>query len=469
MGLVDRINEQLHAPADEQRAWPVGEAVVDHGDRFWGHDSDQFSPEEYGDYLVTSNEIYSAVSLRARLVSSVPLKTYKGHTEDKVELPHSAPAKLLQWVNPWWSWQRLARMDELAMGVWGASYWAIEKKARGEPEEIWWLKPSRVTPVPHPSGYLEGFWYEPATAGPRIWFDADEIIWQRYPNPLDEFSPLSPVAAARLAADTASAMMKSNHSLHTNGLQIAGVLAPKGDTTYSPEQARKLEQDLQRRFSGSGKAHRWAVLRYEAEFKPVNISPRDAEFLGGLGATARMVYNAYGVSSALLNDLQHATLANLRELQTGLWEHALVPDLQLRAADIREQLLPMFPPPRSVRQVQPDHVEFDFDQVPALQKSKSEGWERDRQAIEVGAMTINEHRKRRGLPPVPWGDVWWAPVNKTAVTDAKSQPQGDTSPTTLPDKDKAPEKPAPKKAAAVDPDRARALLRAFDPPESETS
>lgn len=470
MDLVASIKQLLQP---KERAWPAGEAVVEPFDQAHGHDSDLFSPEEYGDYLVTSNEVYSAISLRARLVSSVPLKVYRGSTEDKRELPNSPAAKLLKWVNPHWTWPRLARMDEMSMGVWGASYWAVEKSPRGEPQEIWWLKPSRVKPVPHPTGYLEGFWYESGINGQRLWFDADEIVWQRYPNPLDEFSPLSPIAAARLAADTANAMMKSNRALHTNGLQIAGVLAPKGDVTYTTEQARQLEADLQRRFSGADKAHRWAVLRMEAEFKPANVSPKDAEWMGGLGVTARMVYNAYGVSSALLNDLQHATLANLRELQTGLWEHSLVPDLELRAADIREQLLPMWT--KRGRADPPDHAEFDFSRVPALQKSKSEAWDRERQAIDVGAMTINEWRKKQGLPPVPWGDVWWAPVNKAAVTDADSKPQGDTSPTKLPKdtKGKPAELPPSTKddnvidAEIVPDDEARALLRAFDAPELE--
>jgi len=88
----------------------------------------------------------------------------------------------------------------------------------------------------------------------------------------------------------------------------------------------------------------------------------------------------------------------------------------------------------------------------------------------VGGITINEWRKKQGLPPVPWGDVWWAPVNKAAVVDGDSTPQGDTSPTTLPDD----EGQAPAAEAAVDKsevvsdDEARALLRAFDPPEEDS-
>jgi hypothetical protein len=43
---------------------------------------------------------------------------------------------------------------------------------------------------------------------------------------------------------------------------------------------------------------------------------------------------------------------------------------------------------------------------------------RERQAIEVGALTINEWRRSKGLEPVPWGDKWWGPVNKGAIEGA---------------------------------------------------
>lgn len=416
MGLVDRI-EQVR----RRRAFPVGSAVVEPYEQRYGHDDDLFVPPEYGNYLVTSNEVFSAATLRARLVSSVPLRVYKGTGGAKAELPLSPAAELLRRVNPFWTWARLSRMDELAMCVWGETVWAIEKTSSGLPLNIWWLKASQVTPVPDPTSYLSGFLYKSSINGVEIPFGSDEIIWQRYPNPLDEYSALSPIAAARLAADTGSAMMKANRNLHTQGLQIAGMVVPKQKdgmaVQFSSAQAEELEDRLQKRFAGTDKAHRWAVLRYEAEFHPVNMTPKDAEFVLGLGLTMRQVANAYGAPAPLLNDLEHATLANLREFQKALWEHALVPDLGLRAQEIEEQLLPMFG--KRTGAPNPDHVEYDFSGVAALQESQTEAWDRERQAIQSGCLTVNEWRKKHGMPSVKWGDVWFAPVNLAPVKDAE--------------------------------------------------
>lgn len=421
MSLLDGIRQRF----DERRgrlSYPVGRAVVEPFDKRHGHDDSRYVPEEYGDYLATSNEVYSAASLRARLFSTPPLRLYNGRTEDKREVTNSPAARLLDYVNPFWTPTRLGRMDSLSMDVFGETAWALHKP-RGTPEEIWWIKPSRLLPVPDENDYLTGYLYESNVNGQVIPFRADEIIWFRYPNPLDEYSAMSPLAAARLAADTASAMMKANRNLHDQGVQIAGIVTPKGDRIrYSRDQALEVADDLQKRFAGAKNAHRWAVLRYEAEFKPVTFSPKDAEFILGLGLTLRQVCNAYGIPSPLLNDLEHATLANLQEFQTAIWEHSLVPDLKMRAEEIEEQLLPMF---SKNGRLEADHAEFDFSGIAALQKSKSATWDRDRQAIEVGALTINEWRKKQGMPKVAWGDVFWAPVNKAPVQDADAAPGGD--------------------------------------------
>lgn len=416
MGLLERV-QQAREP---KNLWPAGRGSVGISS-IHGHDDSEYVPEEYGNYIATSSHVYAAASLRARLMSGLDLRLYRGRGSEKIEVTSGGAVSLVQHVNPFWTWPRLARMDELSMCLWGESYWAIERNPRGDPSEIWWLKSPRVMPVPSERGYLKGFLYQPADGGEPIPFEPNEIVWFRYPNPLDEFSALSPVAAARLSADTASAMMKSNRNLFVNGMQTGGLLMPKdGSVTFTPQQGKELEQSLERRLKGVDKAHRWAVLRFEAQLAGMGITPKDAEFVNGLNLTLRDTANAFGIPAPLLNDLEHATLANLREFQKALWEHALVPDSTFKTAEIEEQLLPMFG--SAGRAGRPDHAEFDFTQVAALQESETAAWDRERQAIEVGALRINEWRKRHGLPDVPWGDVWWAPVNKSPVADGKTSP-----------------------------------------------
>jgi HK97 family phage portal protein len=427
VGLLEKV-EAVRSP---RAAWPAHERVTD-SERSRGHDDSMFSPDKYGDYLVTSNEVFSAAMLRARLMSSLTLKLYDQDGPEKKQVLRGPEYDLLRHVNPFWTRRRLAMMDELSMCLWGETVWALEPNRAGVPSEIWWLHPSRVKPVPDSNNYLAGFVYQPSDGGPPVPFGPEEIVWQRYPNPLDEFSALSPLAAARLAADTAKAMMQSNRNIFSNGLALAGLVTPQTDkVSFSQDQADDLSKLLARRFKGGDKDHRWAVVRYEAKFTPMEFTPKDAEFVAGLNLTLRQVANAYGIPVPLMNEMSHATLSNTREYERILWEHALVPDAKLRAEEIVEQFLPRF------RGTGTRWAEHDFSEVAALQESETSQWTREAEQIRVGGITVNEWRKRHGMAPVPWGDVWWAPVNQSAVTDASSKPEGDTSPTTVPDADAA--------------------------------
>jgi HK97 family phage portal protein len=409
-GLLARI-EAARSAGRGELAWPTGRYDDVDVTGPSGHDQSEFSPEEYGDYIATSNDVYSAVTLRARLMSSLTLRLFDRDGAGRTEVSQGPAYDVLRHVNPHWTRRRLARMDEMSMGLWGESFWAVHREG-GVPVETWWMKPSRVQPVPHPERYLAGFIYT-SSSGERVPFLPDEVVWFRYPNPLDEFSPLSPVAAARLAADTSAAMMKSNRNLHSQGLSVGGFITPKDDrVTFSPEQADELEMLLERRWSGAKNAKKWAVLRFDAAFQAMNVTPKDAEFVEGMNLTLRQTANAYGIPVTLLNDFANATLSNAREHKLLLWEHSLVPDSKDRAEEIIEQFLPMFPD-----RLRPGHAEYDYSEVPALQQANSESWMRERQAIEAGALLINEWRKDKGLPPLPWGDKWWGPVNKGAIED----------------------------------------------------
>lgn len=421
MTALDRIVARRQAILNQ---YPLGADITD-WDSELGH-RDEFSPAKYGSYIATSNLIYSAITLRARRLATIPIRAYQGSDENKKLQPKGPVPDLLQYVNPHWTYPRLKRQTEQCMGLWGEAFWAVQRNKSGAPESLWWVRSDRMHPVPHPTKYLSGFLYEPSTGGEMIPFATDEVIWFRYPNPLDEYAGLSPLAAARLGADTATSSMQANKNLFDKGMQLAGVIGPPKGVTFSESDARTLEHQLERRLSGVDKAHRWAILRFEAQVAQLSVTPRDAEWLGGLNYSVREVSRAYGIPSPLLMDLEHATLANVREFDRMLWELALVPDEEFFVAELREQLLPMF---RTVV----NHLEPDFSGVAALQEAQSAVWARDRQAMEVGALTINEWRKSKGLPPVPWGEVWWAPVNKGPVATDKDLPAQTANPAGDPD------------------------------------
>ena len=412
MGVLSRFVDRL---SGEGRAFVPGPGVVDPALMTFGIDPDVFSPEIYAEYLATSNGVYACAKLRATLLSSLPLKHYRIAPDGaRVEVTGGRLFELTQKVNPYWTFNRLMEMTELSLSVWGSCFWFIERgpNGRGVPQEIWWGRPDKVRVVPHQTEYVSHFLYEPSNGAQPIRFERDEVIWMRYSNPIDEYSGLSPLAAARIAADVSGAAMKSNRNLFSQGIQMGGLVMPTGGTPLTEDQAKQLEESLTRRFRGVDKAHRWGVMRIETKFQPMSLSPKDAEFLGALKTSLEDIARAYGVPQDLVGGQR--TYENVQAAMKILWQHTIVPEARFIATELTEQLLPMFAGVDGA-----DVCEFDLSDVDVLKEDQMLAWTIAKEQLAAGVLTINRYLEDKGEEPVAWGDVWWASAGLQPVASGE--------------------------------------------------
>lgn len=375
---------------------------------------EEWAPPEYGDYLATSNDVYTTAWLRAKMLAKLPILVWQG---TRIQEPAQGNlAALLTRPNPFYTRQKLAVWTELSMAIWGRAVWLLERgegpgAAQRRPREIWPVKPTQLRVVPHPTEYLSHYLYR-TDDGNEYPFMPWEVMLVEYPNPNDAHAPLVPMAAARLAAEVASASMRANLDLFRQGMMLGGFVGPADQTqTYTPEQASELEEMMARRFTGQKQAHRWQVLRYAMSMKQMNITPRDAEFIQGINVTFRQVCRAMGVPAPLVGDAEFATLANLRVYERMFWEHTGEFEADYVAAEMTRQLVPAFPGVT--------RVSYDLGDVVALQEDEQIKWEREAGQIDRGVITVNEWREWNGLPALPWGDTWWAPATSLPVENVE--------------------------------------------------
>lgn len=421
--LASKLPDRALLQEAQKRAFVIGAGVVNPADETFGHDTSMFSPEEYGNYIATSNGVYACVTQRAQYLASLPLKFYRVKPGgEKVEVTSGKLVELMTKVNPFWSGNRLLQMTEMARCLWGQSFWFLERGETGKqpPQEIWWGRPDRVSVVPDRVNYLKGFFYNPLTGTQALPYMPGEVIWSRFPNPIDEYSGLSPLAAARLSADYATDALKSNRNLFKNGIMSGGVICPKGDNLFDQTKSQEIEKVLERRFQGVDKAHRWSVFTFDVEAKSFGFNPKEAEFLGGLAWSLEDIARTYKWPLDLIGGTQR-TYANVSEARKAAWTGCVLPEAAEIAADMTEQLLPMFN--------EADLAEFDSSGIPELQEDKHTSWQMWGDQIVKGAKTINQYRESIGDEPVPWGDAWWASPALAPITSAEL-PEPETTPPT---------------------------------------
>jgi HK97 family phage portal protein len=225
--LLDAIRARL-------RAFVLGPTLDIGSTGPWGKEKEDVTPAQYGDYLRTSNAVYTCAMRRAENLASLRPRLYRGSGDDRIAIQSGPVVDLLGKVNPYWTYNRLMQMTELSLCLWGEAHWFLERgNGGGLPREIWWAKPTLVRPIADEKEYLKGFVLTAAT-GLQITYPRQEVIWFRYPNPLDEFVGLSPIAAARVSAEFGRDAMRANRQLMKEGRIGGGVHLPRGENSVVP-------------------------------------------------------------------------------------------------------------------------------------------------------------------------------------------------------------------------------------------
>jgi len=378
------------------RANPVAGLLFDRGAERLGL-GDDWAPASYGDYAAISPAVYACVHLRARNLARVRPRLFARQADGSaVPVSDTHPAqRLLDAVNPFWSRHRFWYIVEASLGLWGSAPVALFRDSRGQVRELWWLHPSRFKVVPDRSAYIKGYLY--AASGVEIALAPKDVLWFRYPNPIQEYAPLSPVAALRMTIDMNVDAIRFNRRFFRNDA-TPGRVYLKTEMDLTSAQAEELRARWERAFKDPNRAHSIAVLDKSADLKTLAVSQRDMEFVEAQRFTKEEICGAYGVPPVLLGDLRFSTFSNFQLAKTSFWDETMVPELQLLESEMNESLMPQLAPGLVVR--------FDLSEVSALREDANAKAERHRKLVQAGILTINEVRAKEGLGPVAWGDQW---------------------------------------------------------------
>ena len=306
--------------------------------------------------------------------------------------PSHPVAQLLERVNPWYTRADLWRATEIYLCLWGAAFWAIERGEDGEPE-LWPLRPDRMAVIPDRRRYVRGFVYRGAVE--QVAYTPDEIVWLRYFNPLEEMAGLSPLAPARLSADMGHEGLHFNRHLLRNSARPDFLLLTNQE--MNDAELEDFYARWEQRYQGPGNAHRPAVASAVRDVKTLGLSHRDIDFIQGLRWSLEEVSRTYGVPKLLLGDFERATYANVQASERMFWRNTVVPEVKFLEEQLNRSLLPRLGYPQLT-------VEFDLSVIEALQEDENSRVQRETALLDRGVLTINEVRRERNLPDVPWGD-----------------------------------------------------------------
>ena len=238
-------------------------------------------------------------------------------------------------------------------------------------------------------------------------YDASDII--HIPDlTLDGYIGKSRISAARDNIALGIAAQTYGKNFFQSGAKISGVLKHPGQ--LGADAMQSLSQQWHRTYhSGYAGGFKTAVLEEGMDYKPIQLSPQDAQFLTTRQFSVLEVARIFRVPPHLLADLDRATFSNIEHQSTEFLNYCISPILKKIEAEFNKKLI-----------FQGNKINTYFEHnVNALlrgdAKSRAEYY---KSLFNVGAISPNEIRRKENMNDIEKGDVYYVPMN---MIDSKKE------------------------------------------------
>ena len=336
-----------------------------------------------GGYYRSSVPVYRAVKLRSDAVARARLKVYRLNSGGEQEWVGEADPvqRLLDRVNQDWTRSRMWRAVETYLCLWGQSFRWVNRAESLDPAmwEIWPLRPDKVQVVVGKDGAIAGYIHDPQ--GSRFAMLPDEVIWDRYFNPLDHHKGQSPLLAGLSSVKMQLEMLEFNSQLFKNGVLVSN-LAFFLDALTDDTDIALFHERIADRYSGTENAQRPLVVKGPGSVQNLGISNRDMEFIQGIQLAKEHVADIYGVPEEMYAGAQHPTFSNREAAIKDFYANTVTQEWDLLASEMQEQFVPTLP--RGYRDVV---LRFDTAEIAEMQESLT-----DRSNREVAQATAAKLR-----------------------------------------------------------------------------
>jgi HK97 family phage portal protein len=338
--------------------------------------------------------LFAVLSKIAQGVADAEWCLYTERNGELTEVENSPIMALLDFVNPFQTFQEFIELHEIYMGLTGESFWVINRNKGGLPGEMWIVPPDKISVVPSKKDFIAGYVYQ--IGSEKIPLDKELVIHHKLPNPSNPYRGLGPVQALAYDLDSELYAGKWNRNFFYNSARPDGILS---FDTLSEEQYTRLKLQWNERYKGTANAHKMALVEGAAKYQQVSVSAKDMDFKELRLLNRDNILGIFGMPLSVMGITENVNRANAEAGDYTFARWIVTPRLKRLQGKLNEQFIPMWP--------HSENLYLDFDDV--VPESVEEKRALAESGIKSGYMTINEARELQGLDPLPEGDVLVAP------------------------------------------------------------
>lgn len=397
MGLLDRI-KNVFVPQDnnaEQRSitytTPFGTGT-------------NVSP----DTALTFTAVWAAIRLLTESVSSLPISVYRVENNgDKTEAVKESLYSLLKY-KPNTYQNKITFFEKIMMDlcVNGNSYVYIERNRLARVTGLYCMNYEDMTIIQKDNQLF----YENGETGEV--YDSNDVLHFTGLT-TDGIEGLSPITQCKKAIGWGMAIEEYGNTFFKNGAKLSGVLST--DRSLSETAIDRLRQSFNNTYSQLSGSNQTAILEEGLTFKPVGISPDQAQFLASRTFSLEEIGRIWNIPPHMLGDLSKSSFNNIEMQSQEFVTYTLLPYLTRIENEMNLKLF---------RTSDVGRLFVKFNVGGLLRGNIKDRSEFYTKMINTGVMSINEVRALEDLNKIKDGDKHFMQMNMTTIekigTDASS-------------------------------------------------
>lgn len=280
----------------------------------------------------------------------------------------------------------------------GNNYIHMVRSSMDRVVEIWNLRPDRVKIVPGADGMVKYYEYDVGDGAPTK-IDPNNVIHLKYPDPLDDYYGLSPIAVLARWGDIDNQSAEFLRAFFANAGQPQGYLKLKG--RVPKEERERLREAWKEQYGGFQGWHTTAVMDADAEYKELGSRPKDLDLGHIFGQSESRICLTFGVPAVVVGvrvGLTYSTYANYQEARRSFWHETLKPMYSRIQQGMNHGLAPEFGTNTLIN--------FNLSKIESLAEDRDIVNKRIVSQWDAGLVTQNEARIALGWPTTPEGDAF---------------------------------------------------------------
>lgn len=350
------------------------------------------------DKALTLTAVWCAIRLLAESVSSLPVSVYsKQANGDKLEDSKSPIYNLVKF-KPNYYQNKITFFEFIMLSICteGNSYVQIVRNNSGTPVQLICLDPSNVSVVVNNNELF----YQ--VDGGSVLDSSDVLHIKTITD--DGVTGLSPISQCAKALNWGVSLEEFGSTFFSNGAKPSSIL--QTDRALSDTALQRLKTSFNNNYGKLKNSNSTIVLEEGLTFKPISISPEQAQFLSSRQFSIEEVARIFNVPPHMLKDLSKSSFNNIEMQSQEFVTYTLMPYITRIEQEMNLKLF-------RTNELGKTFIEFNVNGLLRGDvKSRTEAY---KTAITNGYMSINEVRQKENMNSIEGGDKHFMQMNMTTI------------------------------------------------------